>query len=100
MLLPVRGAPRRRAAGSAPPLGDIFRLMKRRRGAFIGVLGGYSVMVIASFGPLLWAPVHFGRAHGMSPAEIGASFGFIVGGLGTLGQIGRASCRERVCQYV
>lgn len=96
MLLTVREAPRRRAAGSAPPLGDIFRLMKRRRGAFIGVLGGYSVMVIASFGPLLWAPVHFGRAHGMSPAEIGASFGFIVGGLGTLGLLAGGLISDRL----
>src|SRR3546814_14401775 len=39
-----------------------------------------------------------GRVGGELERGLDVRFGF--GGLGAVGQIGRASCRERVCQYV
>ncbi|MNS38732.1 hypothetical protein D3C72_709900 [compost metagenome] len=46
---------------------------------------GYSIIVIAAYGAMLWAPVHFARAHGMSPAHLGLAFGVIIGLFGTVG---------------
>lgn len=85
MLLTIREARRKQAASEAPPLSAIFQLIKSRKKAFGGVIIGYSVMVIASFIPTLWAPAHFGRAYGLEPAQIGLAFGIIIGVFGTFG---------------
>ncbi|PQZ84807.1 MULTISPECIES: MFS transporter [unclassified Brevundimonas] len=85
MLLTVREAARRRGAAKAPPLSALWALAMRHKAAFGGVVIGYSIIVIAAYGAMLWAPVHFARAHGMSPAHLGLAFGVIIGLFGTVG---------------
>ena len=85
MMFTVREAKRQQSAKSAPPLKDIFTLALSQKKAFGGVIIGYSVIVIAAFIPTLWAPVHFGRAFGMAPAQVGLAFGIIIGVFGTFG---------------
>ena len=85
MLLTVREAARRRGAAKAPPLSALWALAMRHKAAFGGVVIGYSIIVIAAYGAMLWAPVHFARAHGMSPAHLGLAFGIIIGLFGTVG---------------
>lgn len=85
MLLTVREAARRRGAAKAPPLGALWALAMGHKAAFGGVVIGYSILVIAAYGAMLWAPVHFARAHGMSPAQLGLAFGVIIGLFGTIG---------------
>lgn len=85
MLLTVREAPRRQGGGKTPPLSALWALAMRHKAAFGGVVIGYSIIVIAAYGAMLWAPVHFARAHGMSPAHLGLAFGIIIGLFGTVG---------------
>lgn len=85
MMLTVREAKRRQASSEAPPLKDIFKLALSNKKAFGGVIIGYSVLVIAAFIPTLWAPAHFARAYGMTPAQVGMAFGIIIGVFGTFG---------------
>lgn len=85
MLLTVREAARRRGAAKAPPLSALWALAMRHKAAFGGVVIGYSIIVIAAYGAMLWAPVHFARAHGMNPAQLGLAFGIIIGLFGTIG---------------
>lgn len=85
MLLTVREAPRRQGNVASPPLSALLAIAKKHDKAFFGVIGGYAVLVIAAYGAMLWAPAHFARAHGLSPAQIGIAFGLIIGVLGTLG---------------
>lgn len=85
MMLTVREAPRRRGNVKAPPLSALFELAKTHKKAFTGVVFGYSILVIAAYGAMLWAPVHFARAHGLTPAQVGLAFGIIIGLFGTIG---------------
>src|SRR3546814_17754581 len=78
------------------------------------MLGG-AVLGLSSVALGAWAPAYVMRTFDLSATATGASFGAVAGGtaiLGILGggfiggwlahrgQIGRATCRERVCQYV
>ncbi len=65
----------------------LFAWIRQHRRAFITILSGYSVLIIATYMPMLWAPAHFARLHGMSPSEIGSHFGLMIGGLGSAGLI-------------
>lgn len=85
MLFTVREAKRKQAASEAPPLSAILGLIRSRKTAFGGVIIGYSVLVIAAFIPTLWAPAHFARVYGLSPAQVGLAFGIIIGLFGTCG---------------
>lgn len=85
MLLTVREAPRRQGAAKAPPLSALWALAMQHKAAFGAVVIGYSIIVIAAYGAMLWAPVHFARAHGLSPAQLGLAFGVIIGLFGTIG---------------
>lgn len=85
MMLTVREAPRRRGNVKAPPLSALFDVAKTHKKAFAGVVIGYSILVIAAYGAMLWAPVHFARAHGLTPAQVGLAFGIIIGLFGTIG---------------
>lgn len=85
MGLTVREAPRRRGNVKVPPLSAVFELAKSHKLAFGGVIIGYSILVIAAYGAMLWAPAHFARAHAMPPAQLGLAFGIIIGVFGTIG---------------
>src|SRR5690606_15099650 len=54
MGLTVREAPRRRGNVKAPPLSAVFDLAKNHKLAFGGVIIGYSILVIAAYGAMLW----------------------------------------------
>lgn len=85
MMLTVREAPRRRGNVKAPPLSALLNLAQTHKKAFAGVVIGYSILVIAAYGAMLWAPVHFARAHDLTPSQVGLAFGIIIGLFGTIG---------------
>ena len=98
MLATMREAPRQTVAASTPPIRALFALMRQRKAAFLGVIGGYSAMVVAAYGALLWGPAHFARAHGMAPAEIGLQFGLITGVLGSGGLLAAGLVSDRLAR--
>ncbi|WP_375195368.1 spinster family MFS transporter [Sphingobium sp.] len=98
MLATMREAPRTQSHIGAPSISALFTLMRRRKTAFLGVIGGYSAMVIAAYGALLWGPAHFARAHGMAPAEIGLQFGLITGLLGSFGLLAAGLISDRLAR--
>src|SRR3546814_11233083 len=60
--------------------------------AISAVFVPFGLVILGASAVFTWLPIILMRKFGMTPGEVGA-------GLGTA-KIGRASCRERVCQYV
>lgn len=86
MLTTMREAPRSDIR-PALPLNILFQHMKHNRRAFGGIFLGFSLAVIASYLPAVWAPSLFMRAHGMTAREIGLTLGAIMGITGFFGVI-------------
>ncbi|MET0363449.1 MAG: MFS transporter [Sphingobium sp.] len=64
--------------GAPPSLGEVFRYIRDRRGAFLFTILGYSVAGIMWNGSIAWLPTFFMRAHGWSVAEAGLRYGLSI----------------------
>jgi MFS family permease len=67
-------------------IGDAFRFLMGQKG-FLLVVGGLTAMSVTLGAFAAWAPTLLIRAHGMSLASVGASFGLILGVFGAAGAL-------------
>src|SRR3546814_9180378 len=96
---------------------DFFFFSSRRRHTRCALVTGVQTCASSDLGLALhsvalqlWLPAFFIRTFGWTEGRIGLAYGVIILVFATLGmlvggrvaqrKIGRASCRERVCQYV
>ena len=64
------------SAGTAAPVGTVFRYLWTHRAAFGPMFGGLALNSLA-LGTLPWVAPFFERTHGWSPAQYGIIFGFV-----------------------
>jgi len=78
------------------PVGTVVRFMWERRGVYGGVIASLSLMGIMGYGTLNWYPSFLIRTYGMTPGEVGLSFGLVYLVFGSLGAVGSALLAERL----
>jgi predicted MFS family arabinose efflux permease len=74
------------ASDETPPLSALFRTM-REKPAFLNMAVACGLTSFVNFGVLLFLPLYFGRAYGMSMTQAGLLFGLVTSisnGVGTL----------------
>jgi len=81
LMLLVREPARKGEIATKPakkePITAVFKSMGTARKAYMGMILGLSVNAAIGFGSLFWLAPFFARAHGLSPAEIGLTFGLM-----------------------
>jgi MFS family permease len=86
MLLGVK-EPARESEGreaKVPGLKEVVDYIMANGRAFAGVYVGYPLVVVMSFGQLIWGPTYFLRLHGYSAKEFGLIYGLVIGVGGSL----------------
>ncbi len=66
-------------ATEVPTLRSVLLHLREHARVYGGIIGGYSIMAITSFGVLLWGPAYFMRVHGFDPIGVGSLFGLVMG---------------------
>jgi MFS family permease len=69
----------------AVPVRKVVAFVAERWQALLSMFLGFSLVVLANYAVLAWAPTLFIRIHGWSIAQIGFWFGLITGVFGTMG---------------
>ena len=69
--------------GELMPISDVLAFLWQRRGAYLSLIIGVSMLSILGYGTLAWYPEFLQRTYGVSRTEAGSQFGqlFIVAGL-------------------
>ena len=86
MFIGVKEPARERGGREAkvPGLKEVVAYIMANRRAFAGVYIGYPLVVVMSFGQLIWGPAYFLRLHGYSAKEFGLIYGLVIGVGGTI----------------
>ncbi len=88
LLLTVNEPPRKdlvNKEGEGVPIKVVFRFMWQRKGVYIALFLGASMMAMAGYGTSAWYPEFFFRNYGMSKSEAGVTYGTIVLVAGSVG---------------
>ena len=88
LLLTVNEPPRKdlvNKEGEGVPIKVVFRFMWQRKGVYIALFLGASMMAMAGYGTSAWYPELFFRNYGMSKSEAGVTYGTIVLVAGSVG---------------
>ena len=88
LLLTVNETPRKdlvNKEGEGVPIKVVFRFMWQRKGVYIALFLGASMMAMAGYGTSAWYPEFFFRNYGMSKSEAGVTYGTIVLVAGSVG---------------
>jgi MFS family permease len=81
---------------AAPTLTMTLRHLLEHAKVYAGIMGGYSIMTITSYGAALWGPTYFIRTHGFSPSSVGSLFGLVMGVGGTAGVLSGGMLADRL----
>lgn len=68
-----------------PTLRQTLLHLRAHSSVYGGIIVGYAIMTITSFGTVLWAPSYFIRVHGFDASSVGSLFGLVMGIGGTAG---------------
>ena len=96
LLLTMKEPPRRVKAASQE--GSVAAWLKQLRGhwgSYAGLMGGESLIAVAGYGGLAWAPTIFIRVHHWPVGQVGLVIGVLVAVTGTLGVLSGAALAER-----
>lgn len=77
--------PPRPANAPPPEIGRVVAHLRAHAGAYGLLMIGYSLLVVMSFGQLIWAPTYFLRVHHMTLASFTPYYGIMMGLGGTGG---------------
>jgi predicted MFS family arabinose efflux permease len=98
--LTVREPPRGLSDGkvvklsSALPIGHVFRTVTRKK-TVVHLLIAASLASFSTVGMMIWFPAYLQRAFGLTQAEVGASWGLMVGLTGVVGTFGGGWLADR-----
>ena len=86
LLMTIREPERKgrvQEAGELMPLSEVLAYLWQRRGAYLSLIIGVSMLSILGYGTLAWYPEFLQRTYGVSRTQAGSQFGqlFIVAGL-------------------
>lgn len=95
LLMTMKEPPRRvKPAGQEGSFKAWLRQLKAQRGAYAGLMGGESLIAVAGYGGLAWAPTVFIRVHEWPVGRVGLVIGIIVAVAGTAGVLSGAALAE------
>ena len=101
MMMAIREPPRQELAAdlsARSSLREGFAYIAERRALFGSLIGALSLIALLAIGTALWFPTFLIRTYGMTPAEVGLSYGLVMLVCGTVGTLSGGWLAGRLMQ--